>query len=112
QAAFQSGWTETYSYDQAGNMLTRVDRNGHLVNYGYDALNRLASRSYPDSTSVNYTYDLGNRLGQVTDPTGTYTFAYDNMNRVIQSSTAYAFIPGKTFTTKHAYDANSNRTSI
>jgi YD repeat-containing protein len=45
-------------------------------------LNRLAQKSYPDTTTVNYTYDLDSRLTQVTDPTGTYQFTFDNMGRL------------------------------
>ena len=41
-------------------------------------MNRLTQKSYPDTTTVNYTYDLDSRLTQVTDPTGTYQFTFDN----------------------------------
>jgi RHS repeat-associated protein len=112
QTNFPSSWTETYSYDLDGNLLTKTDRNGHVINYGYDFLNRLTSKSYPDSTAVNYTYDLANRLTQVADPTGTYGDTYDNMGRLTQTSTAYAFVPGKTFTVGYSYDAASNRSSM
>jgi RHS repeat-associated protein len=112
QAAFPSSFAETYSYDLDGNLLTKMDRNGHLINYSYDFLNRLTSKSYPNSTAVSYTYDLANRLAQVSDPTGTYSLSYDNMNRLTQTSTAYSFITGKTFTVGYGYDANSNRTSM
>ena len=112
QTSFPSSFAETYSYDLDGNLLTKTDRNGHLIDYGYDFLNRLTSKSYPDSTAVNYTYDLANRLTQVSDPTGTYGDTYDNMGRLTQTSTAYAFISGKNFTVGYAYDAASNRTSM
>jgi len=112
QSNFPSGWFEAYSYDLNGNLTSKTDRKSQIVNYGYDFLNRLSSKQYPDSTSVAYTYDLANRLLQVSDPTGTYGFTYDNMGRLTQTSTAYPFIPGKTFTVKYAYDAASNRTSM
>jgi RHS repeat-associated protein len=51
-------------------------------------------------------------LTQVTDPTGTYQFTYDNMDRLTQTSTAYAFISGKTFPVGYAWDAGSNLTSM
>jgi YD repeat-containing protein len=112
QTSFPSSLAETYSYDLAGNLLTKTDRNGHVINYGYDVLNRLTSKSYPDSTAVNYTYDLANRLAQVSDPTGTYGFTYDNRSRLTQTSTTYSAISGKTFAVKYGYDAASNRTSM
>jgi len=34
------------------------------------------------------------------------------MGRLTQTSTAYPFIPGKTFTVKYAYDKASNRISM
>ena len=43
------------------------------------------------------------------DPTGTYAFAYDNMGRLIGTTTSYTFLTGRTFTTSYSYDAASNR---
>lgn len=50
------------------------------------------------------------KIKQVTDPTGTYGFAYDNMGRLIGTTTQYSFLTGTTFTNTYAYDAASNRT--
>jgi RHS repeat-associated protein len=46
----------------------------------------------------------------VNDPTGTYAFAYDNMGRLVGTTTNYSFLTGTTFTNAYTYDANSNRT--
>ncbi|MGB8582166.1 MAG: RHS repeat-associated core domain-containing protein [Candidatus Sulfotelmatobacter sp.] len=59
-----------------------------------------------------YTYDLVGKVLQVNDPTGTYGFAYDNMGRLISTTTQYAFLSGSTFTNSYTYDAASNRTSL
>jgi RHS repeat-associated protein len=56
-------------------------------------------------------YDLVGKIQQVTDPTGTYGFAYDNMGRLIGTTTQYSFLPGYNFQNAYAYDAASNRTS-
>jgi RHS repeat-associated protein len=61
---------------------------------------------------VNYTYDNDSRLTQVTDPTGTYQFTFDNMGRLTGTSTQYAFLTSRSFTTSYGYDAASNRTSF
>jgi YD repeat-containing protein len=53
----------------------------------YDALNRLTHKGYPDATGVDYVYDLAGKIKQATDPTGTYGFAYDNMGRLIGTTT-------------------------
>ena len=78
----------------------------------YDQLNRLVQKSYPDTSAVNYNYDLDSRLTQVTDPTGTYQFTFDNMGRLTGTSTQYAFLTSRSFTTSYSYDAASNRTSF
>jgi RHS repeat-associated protein len=78
----------------------------------YDGLNRLTQKSYPDTTTVNYTYDLDSRLTQVTDPTGTYQFTFDNMGRLTSASASYSFLTARTFTAGYSYDAASNRTGF
>jgi len=96
-------------------LLTRfnkTDRKNQLITYAYDGLNRLTQKSYPDTTTVNYTYDLDSRLTQVTDPTGTYQFTFDNMGRLTSATTSYTFLTARTFTTGYSYDAASNRTGF
>src|SRR5208283_4673058 len=68
----------------------------------------------PDACAppVNYTYDNDSRLTQVTDPTGTYQFTFDNMGRLTGTSTQYAFLTSHTFTTSYGYDTASNRTTF
>ncbi len=72
----------------------------------------MTHKGYPDATRVDYVYDLAGKIKQVTDPTGVYGFAYDNMGRLVGTTTQYSFIPGQTFTNSYAYDAASNRTSF
>jgi len=112
KTTFPSYFFETYGYDNVGNLTSKTDRNGKTVTYTYDQLNRLHAKYYPDSTSVSYTYDNDSQLTQVQDPTGTYQLTYDNMGRLKQATTNYAFLTGKTFTDAYAYDAASNRTSL
>ena len=59
--------------------------------------------------------DFKNRAGkirQVSDPSGSYGFAYDNVGRLIGTTTQYSFLPGVTYTNAYGYDAASNRTSF
>ena len=109
QTTFPSGYVETYGYDNVGNLTSKIDRKNQLVTYTYDQLNRLVQKSYPDTSTVNYTYDDDSRLTHVTDPTGTYQFTFDNMGRLTGTSTQYAFLTSRTFTTGYGYDAASNR---
>jgi RHS repeat-associated protein len=82
------------------------------ITYVYDELNRLTSKTYPDTTAVDYVYDLVGKITQVNDPTGTYAFAYDNMGRLIGTTTSYSFLTGRNFTNAYTYDAASNRTGF
>jgi len=61
---------------------------------------------------VDYVYDLVSKIKQGTDPTGAYGFAYDNMGRVIGTTTQYTFLPGQTYSNSYTYDAASNRTGF
>jgi RHS repeat-associated protein len=73
---------------------------------------RLRPFLYPDQTAASYVYDLVGKIQQVSDPTGTYGFAYDNMGRLIGTTTQYTFLPGHNFQNSYAYDMASNRTSL
>ena len=112
QTTFPSGYVETYGYDNVGNLTSKIDRKNQLITYTYDQLNRVTRKSYPDTSQVNYTYDDDSRLTQVTDPTGTYHFTFDNMGRLTGTSTQYAFLTSRTFTTSYSYDAASNRSGF
>src|SRR5712692_10486399 len=74
---------------------------------GHDARAFQEPALHPESR-----YDLDSRLTQVTDPTGTYQFTFDNMGRLTSTTTAYAFLAGRNFTTSYSYDKASNRTGF
>lgn len=112
KTTFPSGNFENYSYDGVGNVTAKTDRKNQLITYTYDQFNRLTKKTYPDSSTVNYTYDNDSRLTQVSDPTGTYSFTFDNMGRLTGSTTSYSFLTSRTFTTSYTYDAASNRTGL
>jgi RHS repeat-associated protein len=109
---FPSTLIETYAYDAVGNLTSKTDRKNQTINYVYDALDRLVTKTYPDSSQVEYVYDLVGKVQQVNDPTGTYGFAYDNMGRLVGTTTSYSFLTSRTFTVGYTYDKNSNRTQM
>lgn len=112
KTTFPSGYIETYGYDSVGNLTSKTDRKNQQITYAYDKMNRLTAKTYPDNSAVNYTYDLDSRLTQVTDPTGTYSFTFDNMGRLTGTTTSYALLTGRNFTTAYGYDKASNRTNF
>jgi RHS repeat-associated protein len=107
---FPSSLSENYQYDADNNLTSKTDRKSQTITYLYDTLNRLTSKTYPDTTAVDYVYDLVGKIQQVNDPTGTYAFAYDNMGRLIGTTTSYSFLTSRSFTNAYTYDAASNRT--
>jgi len=111
KTTFPSGYIETYAYDAVGNRLNKTDRKNQQITYAYDLMNRLTTKTYPDNTTVNYTYDKDSRLTQVTDPTGTYSFTFDNMGRLTGTTTQYTFL-ARNFTTSYSYDKASHRTAF
>ncbi len=90
----------------------KTDRESQIINYTYDHQNRLVQKAYPDGSTVQYTYDPAGRMTQVLDPTGTYSFTYDNMNRLTSTTTAYAFLTARNFSVQYTYDAASNRKTM
>jgi len=61
---------------------------------------------------VEYAYDLAGKVQLVNDPTGAYSFANDNMGRLIGTTTHYSYLPGLNFQSAYTYDAASNRKSL
>jgi RHS repeat-associated protein len=102
----------SYTYDSAGNTLTKADGSG-TTSYTYDADNRVIAISYSNkptgyltTPSVAYQYDAdGNRI-QMTDGTGTTSYVYDSLNR-LQSVT-----DGASNVVTYAYDPAGNKTCL
>jgi RHS repeat-associated protein len=110
KVTFPSTLAETY-IPTHGDVTQKTDRKGQIIKYNYDNFHRLFRKTYPDSSTVEYTYE-GMRLQQVVDATGTYTFAYDDMDRLKTATVSYAFLPMRTFTVNYTYDKAGNRKTM
>jgi YD repeat-containing protein len=62
------------------------------------------TRSDPPRSGINPSYPPLSRLIQVTDPSGTYGFTYDNLGRLLGTNTQCSFLTG-TLTNSYTYDA-------
>lgn len=79
--------TETFDYDQQGNMIYWRDALNNIYRYRYDANGLLKSYTAPDNDSIQYTYNTTGRLTQMTHSNGEYTrFRYDNFGNIIEMS--------------------------
>ena len=70
--------TESFTYDEAGNRLTRSDGT-NIVNYTYNALNQLTAESVLNGATVEYSYD---KAGNLTGGFSGTEYNYDYENRL------------------------------
>ncbi|MBW2064874.1 MAG: RHS repeat protein, partial [Deltaproteobacteria bacterium] len=75
----------TFTYDQAGNLASKTDKEANTTYYQYDGLNRLIKVIDPLGQETQYTYDDRDNLIQLTDARGNTThFEYDRNNRLVK----------------------------
>ena len=78
--------TETFSYDEDGNVLTASNNNGATVlTYSYDALNRVATYEDPFGITLTYTYDGDDNPIEVDDSLGGETISTYNALNLLTS---------------------------
>jgi RHS repeat-associated protein len=115
-----------FTYDDAGNLVERVDVNGQVVRNSYDALNRIKTQDFVIDTVMaryaTYHYDndlppnhreLSNtagRLAYVEDLTGRSLFSYDARGRTIAEIRDVTDLDQ--YTTQFTYDAMDRITSV
>ncbi|HEU4510625.1 MAG TPA: RHS repeat-associated core domain-containing protein, partial [Pyrinomonadaceae bacterium] len=83
-------WSTAYSYDNNGNVISRIDARNITTTYAYDAVDRLKTRSYSDGTpNVTLIYDASNvnnskgHLTSVSSSVSTYSYGeYDAVGRI------------------------------
>jgi RHS repeat-associated protein len=95
----------------AGDLLTcTTDRESRVRNLSHDALNRKTGETWVVSGSTantqTFTYDAADNQLTARDASGTYTMAYDTLNRM--TSEQEPFAQALTF----SYDAANNRTQV
>jgi len=81
------GETETFIYDGEGNVKSRTTRKGDEIRYEYDSANRLKKKIIADSDEVIYEYDSLGNLVSISDSDSKITSDYDDIGRLIFTST-------------------------
>jgi RHS repeat-associated protein len=96
-----------YTYDLAGNRLTKGDSLLGVTNYSYDTNNRLTQTGL-GTTITQFTYDNNGSMINRTDGinTVTYNWANDGENRLLSLT---ATNPTSTTSSQYVYDAMGNR---
>ena len=81
------GRRTTKEYDAAGNLKTLTDPAKRVTTYTYDPANRLTEVSYSDGKThaVKYEYDADGDRTSMIDGTGTTSYTYDRLDRLIES---------------------------
>ena len=65
--------TETFAYNEAGQLIRRTDGNGHTTTYGYDAEGNRTSERDPLGHEIKWTYNGTHDLVSTTTPRGETT---------------------------------------
>lgn len=104
-----------YAYDPAGNVTSRLIRNGQAITYGYDALDRLTSKTLPTGSgnaNPTFTYDLVGNMLTASNANTVYStdlsYAWDALGRKISETSAY--MSAGSITKTMQYDLAGNRT--
>ena len=95
----------TIAYDGLSRPTTVTDGKGQVTTTAYDALDR-PTRVDVGGVVVTSRYDAGGRLVERVDATGTTTYVYDALNRVVEER-----LPGGRVNA-YTYDAAGNLKSV
>jgi RHS repeat-associated protein len=101
------------SYDNAGNLLQRIDANSVTTNYIYnDSESLLTDIQYPATTSLNvhFTYDSYGRRSGMTDGTASHSYSYGNLDELVSAATTYTGLSAKTIS--YSYYPDGSRESM
>ena len=80
------GRSTSYGYDPAGRPATITDPAGQVTNLSYDPAGQLIHIGYSDpaTSDVDLTYTTDGLRKSMTDGTGTTSYAYDSLDRLVQ----------------------------
>jgi RHS repeat-associated protein len=106
--------TYTYTYDAAGNQLTKNEIVGGTTKgkttYAYDALNRLQQVQEPGGKVTSYRFDAGGNRTEEKVTAGSVvtivSYEYNEQNRLMK--TIDAKTSGETQNDQYRYDGNGN----
>jgi len=100
---------KSWTYDAAGNLISRRDAEGAETEYIYDRMNRINRIEYPDNSVAGFSYDAAGNMLSATNADSTLGFGYDPMNRVSSvTSSVFSVLS----VVNYSHDKNGNRTGL
>jgi RHS repeat-associated protein len=98
----------TKKYDAAGNLTSVTDAAERTTTYKYDPANQLTEITYSDGKThtVKYEYDRDGNRTDMTDGTGTTTYAYDQLDRLTEAENGHKEV------VKYEYNLDNQPTKI
>ena len=97
-----------YGYDEAGNLITQTDANGHVTQYEYDGVGRRIATVLPLGQRSTTTYDAVGNVATTTDFNGQETtYEYDDEQSAAEQDSSRT-PPRSSFT----YTANGQRETV
>ncbi len=99
------GQTEGFAYDSVGNLTRHTNFNSVIITNQYDTLNRLTNKSSVGGYQVALTFTPTGQRATMSDPTGSYTFAYNSRDQLLTNS-------GPAGTLVYSYDIFGRLASI
>lgn len=105
-----------YKPDELGNVYEKTNRLGEVKRYTYDNGNRLKRVDYlKDSTWETFGYDAAGNRNAAANPTVSYTFTFDRLNRALQKvdgrgrNMSFTFDKVGNMLTKTTYQGSTTR---
>ena len=86
--------TTQLTYDAAGNVVQKIDKDGRVTKFVYDPLNRQVEEDWMSGTTITHAthtyFDAAGQVVGVSDPAASYQYSYDADGRVTRSRMAPA----------------------
>jgi YD repeat-containing protein len=83
------GDIERYTYDPAGKMRAKVDKDGYETAFHYGTNGQVEEICYADGRKVSLTYNAIRQLEEVKDWLGTTKIAMDEAGRIVSVTDPY-----------------------
>jgi RHS repeat-associated protein len=96
---------QTFGYDAVGNMIRLTNFNSVVITNQFDALNRITNKASINGYKVTLAYSPTGQRTNMTDASGTTSYAYDSRDRLLTKTTSAG-------TLTYTYDGFGNQATV